>query len=217
MSDEKDWINSRELVKLWYAGGSNTGPLEHKLRPGLRAGLVASKARFAEIERRTPHGRKASSDEADWLVPPDVWKGTGENSAFDIAQDYYSSRAPGIGFASVKLRQISFDREQVLAFADIKSENDAANLTPSLPSLPPSNPRGAGRNPDKLAWTRFAAAFAVISSEEVDLTEPGVSANSIHGKIDELVRRFTGGDALSIDNVRDAITLAQDWSQRSRG
>lgn len=207
MSDEKDWINSKDLVKLWYAGGSNTGSLEHKLRPGLRAGLVASKARVAEIERRTPHGRKASSDEADWLVPPEVWKGTGDNSVFDIAQDYYSSRAPGIGFASVKLRQLSFDRVQVLQFVDL-SELPTEQLPEPIGTIGASGMK-PGPPLDSERWSEFAAALAFIAY--TDGLDHYPSRSKLYDAVAQKVSD-KGGNPLDEKLVRNMLNTARSWA-----
>lgn len=73
--------------------------------------------------------------------------------------------------------------------------------------------RGAGNVAGKTAWSQFAAALAVVAAKGDQGVEPGLSAASIYEEVAVVLQARLGADAayFGIDNVRDAITLAQEW------
>ena len=65
-----------------------------------------------------------------------------------------------------------------------------------------------------MAWTQFSAALAVVGYYEA-LGEES-SAAAIYEKVAQVLQARLGPDAsyFEIDNVRDAITLAMDWTRQ---
>lgn len=82
----------------------------------------------------------------------------------------------------------------------------------------PAPKRGGGRPPSKSDWSNFAAALAVVAAIDDEGVDPMASAASIYERVALVLQGRLGKDAnfFELDNVQDAITLAQDWIRKGQ-
>lgn len=117
MEDEVEWIRPKAVQELILAYRKEwRAHLESYLRPALYEGLITAKAKRVRV-LRTRESREEVAD--DWRVDPKVWKPDSNSSAFDLTSDSFTTRAIGTGFRSVKLTGLSFNKAELLEFAEI--------------------------------------------------------------------------------------------------
>ncbi|MXO63436.1 hypothetical protein [Qipengyuania oceanensis] len=199
MSNETGWITSKEFLSLWFADRKNHGNPEPRLRPGLKAGLFSARAAIAELKVRSSYGRP-SQTETDWIVPSEVWKGTGENSYFDLRRDTYTSRAIGIGFAAIELNGLSFERGPLLEYAQVEPPSVAeASRSPDV----------GGRPLDSEKWNNLVAVLAAVLVHQ-DL-KPNIKKGTLYAQLKDyasLVGAEIPGKTSALPALEKALFLA---------
>lgn len=203
MTDE--WITGKEVVALTRGGAG------HQLQQYLVNGLISGRCKVANLLGRGSYGEKIQK--RDWEVPSEVWSGSTENSALQLLQDKFTTRATGTGFRTVELIGLSFLRSEVMEAFHL---TDAAQSKMGELSRESDivGKRKGGKTPSKIDWSNFAAALAVVVAfDDTDVAEPGRSVASVYERVGLVLQANLGPDGsyLSIDSVQDTIALAQDW------
>ncbi len=209
MADES-WIEGAELSARATEIFGSAKQLKEWLLVRLSTGRVIARAKSCLIHKS---GSDPAERIADWDIPPKAWSfisiaydGPYEIELSDDLQ-FMSGPTfpPGSGALIYALRKfecsgISYGRHDLNAL---------------LGPVPP-NPAGAvklrgsgGRQPDKQKWSQFAAAFAVIAAKD------GIDSRADAAAIYEQIVGFLALEDMEsfvLENVRDAITMAQVWS-----
>ena len=203
MTDKIEWIKARKARLLLVQAGFH--PAEFHVRQALRLGKVQSRALHAEIKPRGRHGGP-TTEYQDWEVPQEVWKGSGDKSAFSLEGDYFSNGDYAVRLGAVKLAGLSFNRGQIIEYFEIEE-----TLPPPPASAEPTagekNP--GGRTPKSDEWNRTLAALIVYAQSGAGVT-PGAQPGAIYtAALDYAASLGMEGDGISIDRCRAGIYQAQ--------
>jgi hypothetical protein len=115
-----EWISARKLLGLLRKHRREWPCPEIPIRTPLSAGFISARAKKAELEVRGSRGGVVVKE--NWDVPPKVWKGSSENSVLNLSTGYYSSRAYGSGYRSVKCYGLSFKLAEVRDELEIEDD-----------------------------------------------------------------------------------------------
>jgi len=148
MTDVIKWIRGKDAAELIRTRAKWIGGPEWWLRDYLLAGEIDGKARIANLKS---NGRiSATSVERDWSIPPMVWKKDEMSSAFNLAREIFSTRAHGIGYASVECIGLSFNSAQIINLAGVDMQ---AQTTENAAPMELRTQSGkAGAHPNSKKW-----------------------------------------------------------------
>ena len=189
MSEKEQWIRSAKAKSLLVEAGKH--PAAFQLRQALLIGQVHGRAVRAEITKRRRYGGKDTFD--NWDVPPEVWKGTAENSYLDLDTDTYSTGDFGVRIGSVKLWGMSFNKAELIDYFDIEESLPtlASPAATIVGDAAPEPRRGRGVDTEK--WgTLIAAVVAFQHSEGLDLSW---TASTFHDKLKAFLCERGGKDS----------------------
>jgi hypothetical protein len=177
MSDEIEWIKAPKAHALLIGAGVH--PAEFKIRQALRLGKVKARAIEAVIERRTAGHWTPKEVKDDWIVPKEVWKGSGDDGAFDLNNDYFSNRSYETGYRSVRLTGLSFDKAEIIEYFDIE-EAPVPRSPPVVFDDATKDKGGAALDSEK--WANFAA-IAVVLQHHAGLVHKGMKKAQVYSQI----------------------------------
>jgi hypothetical protein len=211
---EDAWIVGTELAKEALPIFGSAAELKEWLILRLGKGRIAARAQTTVI-------RASASAPAhrldDWAIPPSAWTfislaadGPYRITLSDDLERLAGPFPPGVEGQPYAQRQfecrgLTFFRRDLSAIFDPVPIKHIAQ-----------SPRGGigGARPDKARWTEFAAAFAVTA--DANDIDPLVDAATIYDEVTGYLAEHEITNCLSIDSVRDSITLAQAWKSGVR-
>lgn len=209
MTDEVEWIKARKAHHLLIQAGLH--PAEFHIRQALRLGKVQSRALHAEIKPRGRHGSPTTEFE-DWDVPQEVWKGSGDTSAFSLDGDFFSNGDYAVRLGSVKLTGLSFNKAEIVEYFDIE-QGPSANAGQPAESVEGEgggeSRTSGGRATDSAKWNNALAALIVYAQSGGGVL-PGAQPGAILKKaLDYASSLGMDGSAISIDRCKAGIQQAQ--------
>lgn len=207
MDNEVEWIKSGKANLLLIEAGKY--PAEFQLRQALLIGQVHARAIRAEISKRGRYGGKDTLD--NWEVPEEVWKGSGENSRFDLDADTYSTGDYGVRVGAVKLWGMSFNKAEILAYFDIEEKSAA----PSAPTDTTETGKG-GRRPDADKWNTTLSAL-IVYAQCVGIHRDDQPGTVLSKALDYAAGLGMSDDAISIDRCSKGILRGKGLIGKSEG
>lgn len=212
MSDDVEWMRSAKVLEVLAPLGKG----EFHLRQACRIGKVRSRAAHARISRSRSSGG-GEKEEFDWPVPADIWKGSAENSAFSLHDDYYSSGSCSGSIGTVQLAGLSFNKAEIVAWFEI-NEAPGTVVIAAAPEAAPAPgetvANNGGRPVEKELWGNFMAALGAYAQSGEGI-KPGERAGTLYRKVTEFGASLGLDDYISLDTARSALNRAMELVQKA--
>jgi len=206
-----------------------------KLLPGLASGRVLARATTAEIAdtrsnaslRIQNRGRRPEKRE-DWIIPADAWSGlhasgiAGGIGNFQVAMRYMDlDNLTPLSFldrsdvVTVEAVGVEYSREGLVWLLELTGDevSELGQTAPVRHNQPDKAKSNRGARPRTEDWANFSAALAVIAIR--DGLPKGTAAAKVYEAVGAILTEhglYKDSNPLSLDSVRDAILLAQDWA-----